>query len=469
MTEHGLEPDFPAAVLREVDTAPSSDPQPEGSVRDLRQWLWCSIDNDDSRDLDQLSVSEPADRGGTRVYVAIADVDRLVTKGSAVDQHAQANTTSIYTPVQIFPMLAERFSTDLTSLNPDEDRAAIVVQITVDAGTISGTDVFSAIVRNHAKLAYDSVAAWLDGTGPAPDPVARIPGLGDQLRAQNDVAAQLRTFRHEHGALNLETIQARAVVGDDGVNELRAERPNRAKQLIEDLMIAANGVTARFLAERKFPSIRRVVRSPERWHRIVALAREHGVTLPAEPDSRALEGFLAAARRKDPVRFPDLSLSVVKLMGSGEYVAEAPDGSPAGHFGLAVRDYTHSTAPNRRYPDLITQRLIKATLSRSPAPYSLDALAALARHCTDQEDAAAKVERLVQKAAAALILTNRIGDRFNGIVTGASPKGVWVRVFDPAVEGRIVIGEGGLDVGDRVTVKLIGVNPDRGFIDFARM
>lgn len=468
MIDRGLEPEFSAAALHELDAVADVDPRPGEDVRDLRDRLWCSIDNDDSRDLDQLSVSEQAGPGGTRLLVAIADVDRLVGKDSALDRHARANTTSVYTPGRIFPMLPERLSTDLTSLNPGEDRAAIVVQLAVNACAISGTDVFAAIVRNHAKLAYDRVAAWLEGeTGP-PDAVTRVPGLADQLLAQDAAAQQLRACRHEHGALDLETIQPRAVIDDGDVKEVRAERQNRAKQLIEDLMIAANGVTARFLAARGLPSIRRVVRSPERWQRIVALAHEHGTELPAGPDARALEAFLLVQRDKDRVRFPDLSLAIVKLMGAGEYIAEAPGAAAIGHFGLAVRDYTHSTAPNRRYPDLITQRMIKAALTNRPAPYSLDELEALAKHCTEQEDAANKVERLTQKAAAAIVLAPRIGERFKGIVTGASPKGVWARIFNPPVEGRVEQGQEGLDVGDRVTLRLTGVNPDRGFIDFAR-
>lgn len=467
MIDRGLEPEFSHAALREADGFIESELHAKGQLRDLRDWPWCSIDNDESRDLDQLSVSQPAEPGGTRLFVAIADVDRSVTKGSALDRHARTNTTSVYTPAQIFPMLPERLSTDLTSLNPGEDRAAIVVQLCITQCAISEATVFAALVRNHAKLAYDSVAAWLEGhTGP-PDAVARVPGLAEQVKAQDAAARQLRTCRLDNGALDLETIKPRAVLTDGEIRELRADRPNRAKQLIEDLMIAANGVTARFLAARRFPSLRRVVRSPERWQRIAVLAKELGTALPAEPDSRALEAFLLARREADPVTFPDLSLSIVKLMGAGEYVAEAPGASPAGHFGLAVRDYTHSTAPNRRYPDLVTQRLIKAALTNGRPPYSLDELEALAKHCTEQEDAANKVERLVQKAAAALVLANRIGERFKGIVTGASPKGVWARIFDPPVEGRIEQGEEGLDVGDRVTLRLVSVNPDRGFIDFA--
>ena len=471
MTERGLEPEYPAAALAELDAIHSAAVERDPSIRDLRDCPWCSIDNDDSRDLDQLSVAAPpaggGPRGPVRILVAVADVDALVHRGSALDAHAARNTTSVYTAGGIFPMLPEKLSTDLTSLNEDADRLAIVIDMTVQAdGSVADAGVFRALVRNRAKLAYHGVAAWLDGTAPAPPRLAAAPGLDEQLRLQDSVAQTLKRVRHERGALSLETIEARAVFTDGELTDLRAEETNRAKALIEDFMVAANGVTARFLASRGLPSLRRVLRSPERWERIVALAEPLGERLPAAPDARALEEFLVRRKAADPERFPDLSLSIVKLMGRGEYAVDLPGGTPESHFGLAVRDYTHATAPNRRFPDLITQRLVKAALSGRPSPYANAELVALARHCTEQEDTANKVERQVRKSAAALLLLHRIGERFDGLVTGASPKGTWVRIGTPPVEGRVVRGFDGLDVGDRVTVELLSVNVEKGFIDF---
>jgi exoribonuclease-2 len=471
MTEQGLEPEYPPAALAELEAlrAPAADS--DASIRDLRDRLWCSIDNDDSRDLDQLSVAEPP-RGGdgpVKVLVAVADVDALVRAGSAIDGHAHRNTTSVYTAGGTFPMLPERLSTDLTSLNEDGDRLAIVVEMTVGAdGSIGEPGVCRALVRNHAKLAYRAVGAWLDGAAPAPPRVRAVAGLDGQLRIQDRAARALKGVRHERGALSLETIQARALFSDGELQDLRAEEKTRANDLIEDFMVAANGVIARFLAGRRMPSLRRVLRSPERWERIVQLAGELGERLPGAPDARALEALLVRRKAADPEHFPDLSLSIVKLMGRGEYVVELPGQAPEGHFGLAVRDYTHSTAPNRRFPDLITQRLVKAALAGGPVPYADDELAALARHCTEQEHAAEKVERQVRKSAAALLLLHRLGERFAGLVTGASAKGTWARILAPPVEGRVVRGFRGLDVGDRVTLELISVDVDRGFIDFAR-
>jgi exoribonuclease-2 len=402
-------------------------------------------------------------------YVAVADVDAVVAAGSAVDRHAHHNTTSVYTGAEIFPMLPERLSTDLTSLNAGQTRLAVVVELAVTPeGAVRGSTVYRARVRNQAKLAYGAVAAWLEGTGPAPSARAGAADVDAQLRLQDRVAQALRRRRHEHGALDLETIEPQPVFDGEAITALRVDRPSRALQLIEDLMIAANGATARYLAAAGVPSLRRVVRSPERWARLVALAAEHDVRLPDAPDAAALQAFLVARRAADPLGFPDLSLVVVKLMGAGEYVVEPPGGAPIGHFGLAVRDYTHSTAPNRRFPDLVTQRLLKAALAGRPSPYANEDLAALATHCTAQEDAANRVERQVRKSAAALLLEGRVGDRFDGVVTGASEKGTWVRVFDPPVEGRVVAGSRGLEVADRVRVRLVGTDVERGFIDFVR-
>jgi len=393
-----------------------------------------------------------------------------VAPGSALDRHARTNTTSVYTPPRNFPMLPDRLSTDLTSLNPDVDRLAVVAEISVgDDGTCGESTVYRALVHNHAKLAYHAVGAWLEGSGPMPGAVAAVAGLADNLKLQDGVAQRLKAHRHDHGALELETMEVRAEFDGDTVSGLEAEKPNRAKNLIEDFMIAANGTIARFLEARRFPVLRRVVRSPERWQKIVTLASEFGEQLPGDPDAPALNAFLLKRRAADPLRFPDLSLTVIKLLGRGEYLASFPGQAVVGHFGLAVSEYTHSTAPNRRYPDLITQRLVRAALAGRQVPYRNDELDALATECTLKEDGAQKVERMVRKAAAACLLSNRIGQQFDGVVTGASPKGTWVRVFDPPVEGRVERGQEGLDVGDRVRVRLVRTVPERGFIDFVRV
>ena len=469
MIDRGLEPDFPPAVEQQLDgiNGPAT---ATGELRDLRKLLWCSIDNDDSRDLDQLTVAEDLGGGKTRVLVAVADVDAIVHKGTPIDEHARHNTTSVYTAARIFPMLPEKLSTDLTSLNEHEERVATIMDMQVETdGRVSSGTVYRALVYNQAQLAYNAVGAWLEGQAPAPEKVGRVKGLAENLKLQDKTADAMRELRHEHGALDLETIEARAVFSDGRVVDLQAEARNNAKNLIEDFMIAANGVTARFLESKKFASIRRVVRSPERWDRIEAIARDLGDHLPPDPDAKALEEFLVRRRKADPISFPDLSLSIVKAMGAGEYVLERPGENAIGHFGLAVRDYTHSTAPNRRYPDLITDRLLKAALSGNPSPYTDDELASLADHCTQAEDAANKVERQVRKSAAACVLAPRVGERFDGIVTGAGPKGTWVRIFHPPVEGKVVHGAAGLDIGNRVKVKLIDTNVEAGFIDFARV
>ena len=470
MIERGLLPDFSRAALVELDGIRETAAGSSGGPRDLRNLPWASIDNDDSRDLDQLTVAETLPGGAVKILVAIADVDAVVKQGSAIDDHARQNTTSVYTAGEIFPMLPEKLSTDLTSLGYGEDRPAIVIEMVVgEDGSLRSSDLYGATVRNRAKLAYNSVAAWLEGEGPAPGPIADVEGLAENLRIQDRVAQQLKAFRHEHGALDLETIEARPVFDGDVIRDLEAERRNRAKELIEDFMIAANGVTARYLNARKYPSLRRVVRSPKRWERIVEVASRYGVTLPPEPDPRALGQFLTGRKAADPLRFPDLSLTIIKLMGAGEYVAEFPEETAPGHFGLAVRDYTHSTAPNRRYPDLITQRLLKAAITGSPMPYGRDELTELGRHCTEKEDDANKVERLVGKSAAAMLLEPRIGERFDAIVTGASDKGTWVRLLHPPVEGRLIHGFEGADVGDRLRVQLVHTDVERGYIDFKRV
>jgi VacB/RNase II family 3'-5' exoribonuclease len=470
MLARGLLPDFSPKALAEASAITEAATAPDTSARDLRELLWASIDNDDSRDLDQLSVMKPEATGAVRILVAIADVDATVAAGSALDAHAQTNTTSVYTAAEIFPMFPERLSTDLTSLGEDRDRLAMVVEMAVTPdGSVAESEVYRALVRNHAKLAYDSVAAWLEGTAGPPPRVAAVRGLDEQLRTQDRAAQAMKALRQRHGSLRLETHETRAVFDGDELSGLRPEERNRAKELIEDFMVSANGVVARYLEKKGFPSLRRVLRSPERWSRIVDLARALDERLPSEPDARALAEFLLRRRDADPTRFGDLSLSIVKLLGRGEYVLEIPGERAPGHFGLAVTNYTHSTAPNRRFPDVIEQRVLKAALSGGEKPYAVDALRELARHCTEQEANADRVERQVRKSAAALLLQSRVGERFDAIVTGATEKGTWVRVLHPAVEGKVERGSKGLDVGDRVRVELLSTDVERGFIDFARV
>jgi len=468
MLEHGFRPDFAPRAVAELNAI--SGPAVDAATRDLRGRLWCSIDNDDSRDLDQLTVAEALPGGAARLLVAVAEVDALVKQGSALDDQARQNTTSVYTAGQIFPMLPSKLSTDLTSLNDQSDRLAVVVEIVIDAGgALTGSSLYRATVRNQAKLAYNSVGAWLEGRGPMPAEIGKVDGLADNLRLQDQAAQKLKAIRHTHGALSLETIEAHPVFDHDAIERFDVEQPNRAKYLIEDFMIAANGVTARYLASKSFPSLRRVLRTPKRWDRIVALAAEHHQELPAEPDSKALEAFLVAAKAADPERFPDLSLSVIKLLGAGEYVVERPGQDAGGHFGLAVDDYAHSTAPNRRFPDVITQRLLKAALAGAAPSYSDDDLDQMAQHCTNQEDEARKVERQVAKSAAALMLQSKIGQQFDAIVTGASDKGTWVRLTQLPVEGKLVSGAQGLDVGQRLRVQLVHTDVERGYIDLSKV
>jgi exoribonuclease-2 len=461
--------DFPAEAISFLNNLRGEPPKLTGPVRDLRHLSWCSIDNDDSEDLDQLTVAITTPAGELKILVAIADVDSVVNKNSVFEDHARHNTTSVYTSAIIFPMLPEKLSTDLTSLKYDADRPAIVIEfIIAEDGSVKNSDIYPAAVRNKAKLSYNSTNAWLEGSGTIPKAIEAIGGLDQNLRLQHDAAKKLRGLRNRNGALNLETIEARPVFSGDEISGLDEEKMNEAKDIIQEFMICANGITARFLESKKFPSIRRVVRVPKRWPRIVELAAGLKFKLPAEPDSEALNQFLLDAKSKNPAGFPDLSLSVIKLLGSGEYVVELPGEKSAGHFGLAVRDYTHSTAPNRRYPDLITQRLLKAILYQGAVPYTNDDLAALASHCTIMEDAARKVERQVEKSTAALLLARSIGQSFDGIVTGVSDKGTWVRIFKPPVEGKIVHGFEGLDVGNRIRVQLIHTDVSRGFIDFKK-
>lgn len=467
MVERGMTVDFPKEVADELAGLREMNGMPDKNIKDMTDMLWCSIDNDDSEDLDQLTVAEAAGGGRIKVYVAIADVDSTAAKMSAIDRHAALNTLSVYTPAEIFPMLPEKLSTDITSLKYNADRASIVIEMTVDnEGDVLDCGVYTAYVKNKAKLAYNSVAAWLDNAGPVPDALSRVKGLADNLKLQDAAAQKMRALRYKHGALTFESIETHAVFDGGRIKSLVTDKKNRAKDIIEDFMIAANGATARFLDSKHFPSIRRVVHTPKKWDRIVALAKEHSYILPAVPDSMALEGFLTSEKSSDPDHFVDVSLSVIKLLGPGEYCLELPGGSMEGHFGLAVKDYTHSTAPNRRYADLITHRLLKAAIAGAPIPYSNAELDSLAKHCTQKENDAKKAERQVGKSAAALLLNSRIGEEFDAIVTGAAEKGTWVRIFDPPVEGRLSGNLKAADVGKKLKVKLLSTDVEKGFIDF---
>jgi exoribonuclease-2 len=469
MIERGFQPDFPTgtdAELAAIQAVPA--PPADNGVEDLRGLLWSSIDNDTSKDLDQIEWAEQLADGRIRVLIGVADVDARVAAGTVIDSHARGETTSVYTGVKVFPMLPAELSEGITSLNENEDRAALVIEYCVDAaGTATDGKSFRALVRNRAQLAYNSVGAWLEGTGPAPAKVAANADLAAQLKLQDAAARRMVDGRFQHGALDLETIETRPVMLAGEAVEIARQSKNRATSLIEEFMVAANGVIARTFEDAGVASIRRIVRTPKRWDRIVELAEGLGATLPAAPDSKALNDFLLAQKQKDPVRFPDLSLAVVKLMGPGEYALVKPNEVSPGHFGLAVQDYTHSTAPNRRFPDVVTQRLLKAWLAKAPPPYSEIDLNAIAVRCTLMEDGARKVEREMRKRIAAVVLHSHIGQSYSAIVTGVNNYGTFVRTLDPHVEGKLVHGEKGLDVGDKVTVKLVSTDPQRGFVDFA--
>jgi exoribonuclease-2 len=470
MIERGLLPDFSSAAMAELARIQAAATDRDSDIRDLTGLLWASIDNDDSQDLDQLTVAESHPDRSVTILVAIADVDALVMKESALDAHAKHNTTSVYTAGDLFPMLPEKLSTDLTSLGEGQNRLAIVVEMVIaENGAVLSSTLFRALVRNHAKLAYNSVAAWLAEEASAPEGVKAVPGLDEQLRLQSRVAQRLKARRHQQGALSLETIEPRAVFEGEVLIDLRVEQKNLAKELIEDFMIAANQATVSYLKGKGIPSFRRILHSPERWQRIREVAARWNEHLPQEPDASALESFLVTRRQADPLTFPDLSLAIVKLIGRGEYVLDQSKGVSPEHFGLAVKGYTHSTAPNRRFPDLITQRLIKAALAGAPTPYRPEELKYLADHCTEKENDAEKVERRLRKSAAALLLESRIRERFDAIVTGASESGTWVRLLEPPVEGKLVTGERGLGVGDKVRVELRSTDVERGYIDFVRV
>ncbi len=470
MIEAGFQPDYPAEVMLEVAAlakTPTREPAP--GARDLRSLAWSSIDNDSSRDLDQVEYAEKLPDGSIRLQVGIADVDGLAPKGSALDRQAALTTTSVYTGVTTFSMLPPELSTDRTSLLDGMERRAMVIELRiVGTGEVTCHDVYPAVLQNRAKLAYASTGAWLEGRGPIPPAAARVPGMEAQLRLQVEVSEKLRAIRRQHGTLAFGSIETTPVVEDGVVKDLTITPHNLAEDIIESFMVAANVAMAQYLKERRSPSIRRVVKTPKRWDRIQAVASRFGVKLPSVPSSRALADFLDQRKAADPERFPDLSLAVVKSLGPGEYIVESPGAEHEGHFGLAVEDYTHSTAPNRRYPDLVTQRLLRAAAAAAPSPYPETELGAIAAHCTERGSAAKKVERLMRKVIAATLLGKRIGEVFDGIITGASAKGTFVRLLKFPAEGMVVRGAQGLDVGDPAQVRLVSVNPDAGFIDFER-
>lgn len=466
MEEKGLASEFSKEALEQLANI-NQPAEATTNHLDLRSLLWCSIDNDSSRDLDQLTYAEKGADGLTTIWIAIADVDALVEKESPIDKHAAINTTSVYTPAKIFPMLPEKLSTNLTSLNENEDRVAVVVKLKINqSGDTIEASIFQALVHNQAKLTYNAIGGWLEGKNELPTAAKQIAGLEEILRIQHEMAQILRGKRHEAGSLTLESSAPEVDISSNDQIVIQLERHNFAHQLIEEFMIAANKATALHFRAAKIASLRRVVRTPKYWDRIREIALEYGEKLPETADSKALDGFLIKRQQIDPVSFPDLSLTIIKLLGRGEYVVENANGNPVGHFALATSDYTHSTAPNRRYPDLISQRQYKAFLNGKNSPYTLDELNNLATHCTMQEDTVTKVERMVEKSAGAALLSSQIGNTFKGIITGASSKGTYVRIFDPAVDGKIVRGFDRLKVGDKVTVQLKHVDISRGFIDF---
>jgi VacB/RNase II family 3'-5' exoribonuclease len=470
MRQRGFEPDFPHAVQQQLGQLRAKPPTIAAGkdVRDLRSLLWSSIDNDDSRDLDQIEVAEQSVGGDTKIRIGVADVDALVPKQTAIDQHAARETTTVYAGVRNFPMLPEELSTDRTSLLENQDRLATVVEFTVDGdGHVTSSDVYRAMVRNRAQLQYDSLGMWLEGTAAAPEKIAASSELQAQLRLQSNVAQKLKNQRHEHGALELQTDELLPLLLNDAVVEVVQQERNRATELIEDFMIAANGVVAHML--QPISSLRRIVRQPKRWDRIVQLAAGYGEKLPPDPDSKALNDFLVKRKAASRDHFADLSLAIIKLIGPGEYVLERPGEPAPGHFGLAVQDYTHSTAPNRRFADVVTQRLIKTVLAGTANPYSDSELSTIAANCTEKGDAARKVEREMTKRLAAVSMQRRIGAEFDAIVTGVTPHGTFVRALQAHVEGLLARGDEGVDVGDKLRVKLIRTDVQHGFIDFARI
>ena len=463
LEDAGFEPDFPPEAAAEVRRA---EKLVTSADRDLTHLLWSSIDNEESRDLDQVEYAEPGPQNSIRLLLGIADVATYVAAGSAVDQRAAHNTVSLYTAGKTFHLLPEDLSTGRTSLNEGESRLAVIVEMLVQSdGEVVEPKVYRAKVKNQTKLTYEKVGAWLERNATI-DELESLPGLKNQLELQTQASLRLMELRKRMGALTFSSYEARPITRNGQVVELKLNRPNRARDLIESFMVAANVATATFLKDRAFPIIERAVDAPERWDRIRQIASNFGHTLPEVPAPKPLSDFLAKRRLEDPTGFQDLSLTIVKLMGPGHYVVEHPTGPQSMHFGLALDDYSHSTAPNRRYADLIIQRLLFSAIDGKPRPYSDLELEQIAAHCTEREDTARKVERLMRKVAAAQLVERSVGQIFGAIVTGASPKGTYVRLLSPPVEGKVLRNYRGMEVGDRVRVKLIGVDADRGFIDF---
>lgn len=472
MVDRDLLPDFLPVVNAELASITSpSVPDPKYNARDMRDRLWISIDNDNSLDLDQLTYAETTADGQDKIYIAVADVDGLVHRGSAIDKQAAYNTTSVYTPTKVFPMLPPKLSNNLTSLNENTDRCAIVIEVNIDhVGKFELSDIYIAWVHNHAKLTYNRVSSWLEGQVPYPKDSGEINGLTDQLKLQDRIAQLIKVYRNSLGSLNFQTIELMPIIDNEGEPVgLEQAVHNRAHELIENYMISANVAMTRFLLDKKIPVLKRVVRTPNRWDRIVEIARNLGEQLPQETDVIALNHFLIKQHQVAPDKFADLSLAIIKLIGRGEYVVGNLEMPSLIHFDLALVDYSHTTAPNRRYPDLIMHRLLKSFLYNKKLPYTDVELNAIARRCTVKEDDASKVERRVRKSAAAMVLQKLIGQVFPAIVTGATDKGTWVRLRAPPVEGKVVRGAQGLDVGDYVNVKLIEVDIPNGFIDFERV
>jgi exoribonuclease-2 len=474
MIEKGFIPDFPDEVVEELSLLDSPGKAPQlSNLRDMRDYLWISIDNNDSKDLDQLTYAETRPSGKSIIYIAVADVDSIVKKNSAIDAHAANNTTSVYTAGKIFPMLPLKLSTDLTSLNENAERSAIVIELEItQEGAFNPSGIYPALVRNQAKLAYDGVADWLENQStdylPVQTAINSVEGLAEQLKLQDRLAQNIKKYRDAQGALSFVTIEIEAVVVNGIAVGIKPKSYNRAHAVIENFMIAANFAATRYLMERNLPTLKRIVRTPKRWDRIVVLAKELGTELPSEPDGMALRNFLQERQKNDPENFPDLSLAMIKLIGRGEYILAVPGTSSPGHFDLAIEDYSHTTAPNRRFPDLVMQRLLKSAFISKPSPYTNDELVSIAEHCTQKEDDAVRVERRVNKLAAAMVLANQVGKEFDAMVTGATEDGTWVRLFDPPIEGKLVRGSQGVDVGDRLKVTLLDVDINRGYIDFGR-
>ena len=468
MKKYGFEPRFPDSVIEEVKTMHAwTFPSSGTNSKDLRKLLWSSIDNYDSMDLDQMEFCEHGQDGEIQVKVAIADVDLYVRKQSRTDKHAAYNGTSVYTGIETFPMFPDKLSKGISSLLPGQDKLAIVIEYTVlFNGEVRPGEIYRAIVSNKAKLIYEEVGDWLEGGGVIPKTVGEVPGLEEQIRLQCEATRRLKRKRIEQGALDLETIEANAIVEGNLVKDLVVQKKNMARSVIEEFMVAANGTTVNFLGKAGIPMIQRVVRTPRYWDEIVVVAATYGEKLPPGPDSKALSVFLNQRKEVDPEHFPDLSLTIVKLIGPGEYMTLEPGEPPYGHFGLAVTDYTHGTAPNRRYVDLIIQRLLKSVIDNVPSPYSLEELIEHSTWLSGREKGSKKVERFMRKAAAAVLLQDMIGEFFDALVTGASEKGTYVRLITPPAEGRIVQGEQGLRVGQKIRIRLVKTDPYNGFIDF---